>query len=316
VINDNSFLYFEDIIKIINQDYEIEGNPRSVKVNKITTLDEADEVTLIWIKSSQPDKEDIIRNTKAKAIICDQTVSVSEDDLRAEGGGKCLIKVEEPKYAIIRVIEKYFQKQFEAGIHRTVTIDSRARIAGNVYIGPNVYIGKVEIGSGVVIIGNSYLYDNTVLKKDVILQAGTVIGSDGFGHFKDNDKRLIHFPHLGRVILDQDVLIGCNTVINRGTLGETYIGKGNKINKLCVVSHNVIMGVDNFVASSACINGSARIGNNNYIGAGAIIRNKVSVGNDTVVGMGAVVVKDVRSNTMVYGNPAEEVDRSPNKPLY
>ncbi len=312
MIQESGYLYLEDILNTLKQAPKIIGNREVVRFNKVTTLENTDEDTLIWLKPNQPSKQEIIRNTPAKTIVCDETVKLP-DELVEE---KCLIQVEDPKYAIINIISRFFQWGYEAGIDKSATVSPYAKLADDVFIGANVYIGAAEISSGVVIEGNCYIYDKSVIKEGVIIQAGAVIGPEGFGHFKTKDKRLIRFPHIGRAVLSEDVQIGSNSVINRGTLGETFIGKGSKINKICNISHNVTIGENNFIAHAVCVNGSARIGDNNYIGAGANIRNKVTVGNDTVVGMGAVVLKDVADNTMVYGNPAQVVDRSPNKPLF
>lgn len=312
MIRESGYLYLEDILSTLKQTAQVIGNREAVKFNKVTTLDQADEHALIWLKPNQPSKQEIIRNTAAKVIIADETIDLPED-LAEE---KCVIRVEEPKYAIINIISRFFQNKYEKGIDKSATINCDAQIADDVFIGPNVYIGAAEIGAGVIIEGNCYIYDKTIIKRGSIIQAGAVIGPEGFGHFKTKDKTLVRFPHIGRAVLSEDVQIGSNSVINRGTLGETYIGKGSKVNKICNISHNVTIGKNNFIAHSVCINGSARIGDNNYIGAGANIRNKVTVGNDTVVGMGAVVLKDVADNTMVYGNPAQVAGRSPNKPLF
>jgi len=312
MIQESRFLYYEDVVTALRQEYLIEGNPENIKFDKITTLDEADEFSLIWIKPTTQGKSDIIKQTRAKAIICDMSINVTENEIN----DKCLIKVTEPKYAIINIINKYFKTRYEAGIHNSTVISPEAQVAADVYVGANTYIGKAEIGRGVVIEGNCFIYDNSVIKDNVVIQAGVVIASDGFGHFKANDKRLLHFPHIGRVVLENDTHIGSNTVIDRGVLGDTVIGKGSKINKMCVISHNVSIGCNNFIAHSVCINGSASIGDNNFLGSGAVIKNKVAIGNETIVGMGAVVVNNVPDRSMVYGNPAKIVKRSPNKPLF
>lgn len=313
MVERNGYLYIEDLLAVIEQECVPEGNCNVVKFNRVSTLEEADEQSIIWIKPTTKNKAEIIKESPARVVICDFSFE-ADDEIKSR---KCLIRVREPKYAVINLINRYFKKVYEPSIHQTATISSKAIIAADVYIGASTFIGDgVEIGKNVIIEGNSYIYENTVIGDNSIIQAGAVVGSDGLNLFKRDDKKLIYFPHIGRVVLESNVYIGSNSVVNRGVLGDTYIGEGSKVNKMCVVSHNVQIGRDNFIGHSVCINGSVVIGDCNFIGSGAIIKNKVVVGSDTVIGMGSVVIENVGDNMMVYGNPAKVINRTPNKPLF
>ncbi len=182
---------------------------------------------------------------------------------------KTLILVPQPRLAFIKVANKFFPwRQITPGIHPTAVIS-------NAKIGKNVIIG-----------------------------AGTVIGGEGFGYMPDENGELIQFPHIGGVIIEDDVEIGANVCIDRGALGDTIIGRGTKIDNLVHIAHNVKIGKNCQIICQVGIGGSVEIGDNCFIGIGAVIRNQKSIGKNVVIGMGAVVVKDVPNNSTVIGNPA------------
>lgn len=130
------------------------------------------------------------------------------------------------------------------------------------------------------------------------------IGLDGFGYVKDTDGTWLRFPHLGRVVIGDNVEIGSNVCIDRGALGDTTIGKGVKIDNLVHVAHNVEIGENTLVVAHSVIGGSVKIGKNVFVGMGAMIKNKVTVGDGATIGMGAVVIHDVPAGATVVGNPA------------
>jgi len=303
---------FKDIKKIINKNYEVVGNPKVVNFNKVLPIEEADENTLVWIKPGSSNNEELLLKTRSKIIISDFNVHLPVKLSKI----KCLIKTENPKLTLIKILNVFFARQYDYSIHPTAVIHPEAKIHSNVYIGPRSVIGNCEIGENTRIEGNVFIYDDTIIKRNVIIQAGAVIGSDGFGHARNKNNVLEHFPHIGRVIIDDDVHIGSNCSIIRGVLGKTSIGKGTKINSLSYIAHNVMVGENNLISVSVLINGSAKIGNNNFIGTGANIRNKVKIGCNTTIGMGSVVISDVLDSTTVVGNPAKELKNRSTKSLF
>lgn len=182
--------------------------------------------------------------------------------------GKTLILTDSPRLFFIRALEIWTPRI--RGIHPSVEIADCVRIGKNVVIHP-----------------------------------GCVLGEEGFG-FERNERGAYEiFPHIGNLIIEDDVSIGSGCVIDRGTLRDTIIKRGAKIGNLVHIGHNVEIGEDVIIGSKASVHGGAKIGNGAYIGPGARIRDGIEVGEEALVGMGSVVTKDVPKNLVVIGVPAK-----------
>lgn len=178
-------------------------------------------------------------------------------------------------------------------------IGERVVIMPGAYIGGEAQIGNdVYIGAGVKIVGEA------IIGNRVVIRENTVIGADGLSTDRDEDGRAATMPQFGSVILEDDVQVGANTVIARGAIDSTVIGKGSKIDNQCFISHNVKMGEDTFVVGETIMFGSSSTGKRAYISGNSTIRNGIHVGEQALVGMGSVVVKNVEDRSVVKGNPA------------
>lgn len=248
---------------------------------------------------------ELVNATKAGVILCSINLNLADLEII----DKTLILVEEPRLTFLRLVKALFSPPKPTGIHPTAVISPNAEIASNVYIGPFTYVGDCEIGEGVVIYGHSHIYDNTRLGRNVIVHAGTVIGADGFGYHRNEEGVLEKFPHIGGVVVEDDVEIGSNTCIDKGALGNTHIKKGTKIDNLVYIAHNVVIGEYSLVIAHSMIGGSSRVGNESWIAPCACIRDKISIGDKAIVGLGAVVTQSVPDNVVVVGVPAKSVEK-------
>jgi len=138
----------------------------------------------------------------------------------------------------------------------------------------------------------------------VLIQAGSVIGSDGFG-FITQDKRHERIPQIGTVLIEDDVEIGANVAIDRARFDKTIIGKGTKIDNLVHIAHNVVSGQNCIIVAQVGISGSVTIGNNVTLAGQAGIIGHISIGDNAVVAAQAGVTKSIPANTMVSGFPAK-----------
>ncbi|HXN98198.1 MAG TPA: UDP-3-O-(3-hydroxymyristoyl)glucosamine N-acyltransferase [Candidatus Acidoferrales bacterium] len=244
--------------------------------------------------------------------------------------GKTILGVENPKLTFAKASARLLPKFAPPpGVHATAIVPADARIGLNVSIGPYVVIeDQVEIGDGSIVeafcflgrgsvIGEGCrlhprvtLYANSRLAKGVELHSGVVIGGDGFGYVF-GEGRHWKFPQIGTVEIGDNVEIGCNTTVDRGSLGATRISADVKIDNLVQVGHNVSVGEHSIVVSQSGISGSS------MLGAGVILGGQVGLGDHCVLEDGVIVGaqggvlpgKVIRRGQTVWGTPARPFER-------
>ena len=221
-------------------------------------------------------------------------------------GAAALIVVAEPRKAFIRLLSRLFTPERPSGIHPGAIVSPDAMVDPTAYIGPGAVLGRCTIGPGSVIHANVTIYDQVQIGQRVIVHAGTVIGTDGFGYERGEDGSMEKFVHLGGVVIEDDVEIGSNTSIDRGTLGDTVIRSGAKIDNQIHIAHNVDVGHDAVIIAQSMIGGSVRIGDRAWIAPSVAIMNGLTIGADAVCGLGSVVTKAVLDGSTVMGNPARD----------
>ena len=189
------------------------------------------------------------------------------------------------------------------------------KFGNNVFIGKNVKIGKSSvIGSNTIveqnvligkncIIGSQIMIKNSIIGNNVVIQDGSKIGLKGFGFIPLKDKNL-RIPHIGKVILEDNVEIGASCTIDRGSIGETKIGKNTFLDNQVHMAHNVKLGENCMIAGQVGFAGSSILGNSVSIGGQAGISGHLKIGNNVKIGGGSGVVKDIEDNTTVMGYPA------------
>lgn len=294
-----------DILNSIKGAYEIKGKADGKYFTNTKPIQEANEESLVWVKANMRDKEKIIPETKARILICDKSIKIEDDWTQY----KCFIMVENPKLVFLRIVSNLLVEKIEFGIHSTAFIHPEAKLAKGVYIGPFVYIGRCEIGENTIIHGHCHLYDGITIGKNVTIHSGTVIGADGFGYERNEAGELEKFPHLGGVIIEDNVEIGANTCIDRGSLGNTHLKTGAKIDNLVHIAHNVVVGKHSIVIALAMIGGSTKIGDYSWVSPSAALLNGLVLGDKTTIGMGAVLTKDVPDGETWAGSPAKPLDQ-------
>ena len=192
------------------------------------------------------------------------------------------------------------------------------KFGNNVLIGKNVKIGKgSEIGSNTIIehdvtigkkciIGNGVIIKNSVVGNNVVIQDGNKIGQKGFGFIPFKNKNM-KFPHIGRVIIEDNVEIATGCTIDRGSVDDTIIGMNSYLDNQIHVAHNVKIGKNCMIAGQVGFAGSTTIGENVSIGGQAGISGHLRIGNNVKIGGGSGVVKDIGDNSTVMGYPAESL---------
>ncbi len=191
------------------------------------------------------------------------------------------------------------------------TVMPFANIGEGSVIGPGSHVGPgASVGAGCIIgahatlHANCVLYDRTVLGDRVLVHAGAVIGADGFG-FRFEQGRHVKVPHLGHVEIGDDVEVGANTTIDRGTFGPTRIANGTKIDNLVQIGHNCSLGRHNMIVSQAGIAGSSSTGNYVVLAGQVGVADHVHIGDGAQVGAGSGVPSDIPAGQKYLGYPAQ-----------
>ena len=286
------------------------GDPEVV-IEDIRGIDEAGRGDLTFIANPKYLKS--IETTKASAILV--SPQIERDD-------RNLIVVDDPYIALGRVLGLFYPEDHDPPKISTETfIEEGAIVSEGATIYPGVYIGRgarvergviiypgVYIGRRVVIGEDSILYPNVVVSrkciigKRVILHAGVIIGGDGFG-FARPARENIKIPQVGFVQIDDDVEVGANTTIDRGTIDKTWIQRGVKIDNLVQVAHNVVIGEYSVIVSQVGISGSTKLGKGVILGGQAGLVGHIDLGDHVMVGAQSGVHDDVPSNQVVSGSP-------------
>ena len=266
----------------------------TARVRGIAPLDRAHGEELSFLSSSK--YASLFADSRAGVVL------VTPELVESPGAAKARIVVDKPHDALLSLIPKFYvTPRAEPGIHPTAVIGRGTRLGANVSIGPFAVIGNgarieddvvidahVVMGAGVAVGARSHLYptvtaySGVVIGKRVIVHAGARIGSDGFGYvFRGG--RHDKIPHVGRCIIEDDVEIGANTTIDRGSIDDTVIGAGTKIDNLVHIAHNCRIGRLCLIMAQVGIAGSVRVED------GCILAGQVGVSGHHTIGKGATL---------------------------
>jgi UDP-3-O-[3-hydroxymyristoyl] glucosamine N-acyltransferase len=266
----------------------------------------------------------------AAACVSRAGAVVTTRELAGDIASKPLLIVAHPKLAFARAAEWLRPLHEQRGIHPSAQIDASASFEDGVYVGPNAVIkhavrigaySRIEAG---VVIGPSVhigrlchlhprvvVYGGTRLGNGVIVHAGAVLGSDGFGYVRDDATgEYTKFPQQGRLIIEDDVEIGANTTIDRGALEETRIGRGTKLDNLVHVGHNVSIGRNVVIAAQTGVSGSSTIGDGAIVGGQVGIADHVEIGPGAILGAQAGIPSGKRIHgpgIVFWGTPARPI---------
>ncbi|CDZ76310.1 UDP-3-O-acylglucosamine N-acyltransferase [Legionella massiliensis] len=268
------------------------------------------------------DKLQLAEKSQAAAILVSNSTSSEV---------KPVIQVAHPFKAFIQLLNHFYPGKKQAiGIHPTAVIAEDVSLGNNVSIGAYVVIesgtvigdhsvlkshvsigANVKIGADTTLHPHVTVYDQCHIGSRVAIHASTVIGSDGFGYtFVDNQH--LKVPHIGHVIIEDDVEIGANTVVDRATLGATIVGAGTKIDNLVQVAHSVKLGKHNILCAFTGIAGSTTSGNHVIFAANVGVSDHVRIDDGVILAARAGVPpkKHLKHGNVYLGNPARPKDKA------
>jgi UDP-3-O-[3-hydroxymyristoyl] glucosamine N-acyltransferase len=258
----------------------------------------------------------LLAESRAGAVVCPAGF---------EAPGRNLLRVDNPALSFGRAIEILVPPRSSGvpGVHPTAVvgegvetgedvsigpcacIGDRCRLGRGVVIGPLVAVGAgTEIGEGTRIEARVAIYPGVRIGRRCHIHSGAVLGSDGFGFARDPEGRHRKIPQVGGLEIGDDVEIGSNCAIDRGSLDDTVIGRGTKLDNLVHVAHNVCVGEDSLLIAQVGISGSTRVGSRVVLAGQAGLVGHIEVGDDAVVGAQAGVIRSVAAGEVVSGYPA------------
>ncbi|MFH1310426.1 MAG: UDP-3-O-(3-hydroxymyristoyl)glucosamine N-acyltransferase [Candidatus Omnitrophota bacterium] len=305
-----------EIAKLVNGKVIGDG---AVKVKGISALAfaEANDMTFAFDRNSL---DEAVRSKAACVMFSDDVTDYPKTILKVENMKlamtvlyNAMLEIIPPKKGTIHstsVIDETVQFGKNVSVGPNTVIGSNTRIGDNFVVGANCTIGRnVTIGSNVCLYPNVTVYDNVIIKNNVTIHAGTVLGADGFGYIP-KDGKIYKVPQMGTVILEDNVEIGANVCIDKGTFKDTIVGAGTKIDNQVQVAHNVTLGKNIMIAAQTGIAGSSSIGENTLIGGQVGVADHVKIGKNVKVGAKTGITGSVKDNASVFGYPSREASEA------
>ncbi len=287
-----------------------------VFVNDIKTLDASNNNDLTFFNSTK--YLDKLKKTKSKYIL------INNRHLKLIPKNKNPIVVKNVLLSVAKLTLLFYPTSLNDNFDNELKLLKKKNKYKNIVFGHNVYLGKnVKIGnncsighntiieSNVKIGKNCTIGSNVIIKKTFIgdnvnILDGAVVGKKGFGFFPLNNSNY-RYPHIGTVIIGNNVEIGCNNTIDRGSLSNTIIGDNTYLDNQVHIAHNVTIGKNCIIAGQVGFAGSSTIGNNVMIGGQAGISGHLIIGNNVQIGGGSGVIKNIPDNSKVMGYPAKDI---------
>ena len=305
-------IFLSDILRCLNLPNK---KKNKIRISDITNLKHAEPNDISFFNSIK--YLDILKNSKVKFVITnkkyEKLINKFSNPILVEDVLKSVALVtnlfypdalnDAIDYTVTRPKKKFF-KNVKFGSN--VLLGENVKIGNNSHLGHNTIIESNVIIGSECIIGNNVLIKNAIIGDFVRILDGSVIGKKGFGFFPDKKKNL-RYPHIGMVIIEDNVEIGCNNSIDRGSMANTLIGRNTFIDNQVHIAHNVSIGKNCIITAQVGFAGSSTIGNYVQIGGQAGISGHLNIGTNVQIGGGSGIVKNIPDNSRVMGYPAKDI---------
>lgn len=292
----------------------------SIMINGASSLDSAQEGQITFLSNNKYIQN--AKDTRASAILLDKEWDDIDFDvpvIAVDNVYESLADILTIFYADIKSrhtispgasIAKSAYIHSECSIEAFAVVNENSRVGEGTVVMSHAYVGKnVKIGKNCLVYPGVKIYNDAIIGDNVILHSNVIVGSDGFGFAPLKDGTFKKIPHIGNVVIEDDVEIGANTVIDRATMGSTLIRKGVKLDNLIQIAHNVEIGKNTVIAAQAGIAGSTKVGENCQIGGQAGLVGHINISDRTLIQAQSGMTKSTRKeDTKWYGSPAIKYD--------
>lgn len=273
------------------------GDPHT-RIVAVAALEDAEPGCLAFCAETGPRAVEQVVASGASVVVVSADIPEQPD--------RCFIYVARAMPAFVSALRSFFPVAPSKGIYPTCELGRDLQLGESVEIGAYAVIGDgVRIGAQTRIGCGAWIGGGTVIGECCIIQANCTIGGTGLGVARTGAGGYESFPHLGRVLIEDDVEIGPNSCIVRGILKDTIIGRGSKIANLVNIGHNCAVGENCWISANVVLCGSVVLERDVMIGAAVSVSNHVRIGGEARVGLGSVVTKDVEPGAAVFGVPAK-----------
>ncbi len=292
----------------------IDGDSGDLEITGAAGLDDASPGDVTFL--ANPRYTPRVNTTQASAIYLSEDAQIDREIP--------ILRATNPYLAYTRALRLFHpEPAFVPFIHESAVIDPTATVAANVWIGACAVIGpSSRIDGGVRIYPNVTIYEGVTIGKGSTIHSGTairersqigervvihnnvVVGCDGFGFAKDEQKSWLKIPQTGRVVIEDDVEIGAGTTIDRASVGESRIGRGTKIDNLVQIGHSCTVGEDTLLCAQVGLAGSSHIGSRVILAGQAGVAGHLTIGDDVVVTAKSATSHDVPAGKVISGIPA------------
>ena len=300
-----------EILDALKIHYDRIGRREDKQFTSIKPFGEAEAESLVFLDKPDLAKLEQFVKSPVKLILLRKTWA--RDNVSALNRiKKSIYLVDNPRQAVAKILDHISTEEdmVSVGIHPTAIVHPEAEIDETAGIGPYCVIGRCRVGPHSRIFAHTVIHTGVNIGSRVIIREFCVIGGHGYGIVRDeNTGKLQRMPHIGGVIIEDDVELHTYVHVDQGTLSNTVIGHGTKIAHKVLIGHNVHIGCDCIITAGAVFCGKSSTGNRAWVGVGSIFKEGTKLGDDTVTGLGAVILKDVPAGMVVVGVPAKPIPR-------
>lgn len=314
----------QSILADIGIEYSFLGPQKTI--TGVSSLKEAtqDDLSFCWYEGENA--ASLISESKAGVILCKKSIeemarsnsiittqSLTGVEERPSHHSKDqkeqqLIFLDNPRLVFVQLVNKIMKKKSIPSISPQAIISRTAKLGTDCTIGDFVKIGdNCTVGNNTVIGDGVKLVQNCLIGNDCTIQPGAIIGADGFAYERHQGGELERFPHMRGVKIGNNVEICSNCSIARGSLSDTVIGDGTKLDALVHIAHNVVIGRNCELTAGTIVGGSTRIGDMAWTGLNSTLKDNIKIGNNVIIASGASVIRDVHDGDIVAGVPAKSI---------